>query len=65
MIYNSVSFNEQWVLSLSLEQFMNHKGTQHLFKDKKHLEIVYNLIKNAHNLQHASGRREDGHAISD
>lgn len=60
MIYNGTDYNEQWVLALTLEQFVNHVSVRGV--DKRHLKIVYNLI-HANNIQHATGSRKNRSAI--
>lgn len=60
MRYNGTDYNEQWVLSLTLEQFMNHISVQSV--DKRHLETIYNII-HANNRQYVTGSGKNGSAI--
>lgn len=45
MKYNGTDYNEQWVLRLSLEEFVKHIANKG--KDERELKEVWNLIRDA------------------
>lgn len=65
MTYEQVSFTDEWVMRFTLEEFINHKGVQHLWprispEDRmKRLSEVYDLISYANGKQHAPVSAED------